>query len=138
MGIFSNLFSSDSMIEKSTDAIINAGDKLVFTSEEKADMNIKLRELHIETLKAYSPFKIAQRVLAVWYSFLFGLALLVGMGMECFNIYAKYKEGKKAILLDTAPLINIVEAFSLSWIVLTIVAFYFAGGSIESFRSIKK
>lgn len=143
MGIWSTLFSSSSTIEKTTDAVISAGDKIWYTDEEKADNKIKLIQYFPTLLKAYEPFKIAQRILAIWFSFLFGVAFLTGIGMEIFNIVIKYKalvNGVKLeniILLDTAPIINIVTAFSLGTIVLAIITFYFLGGSIESFRKVK-
>lgn len=143
MGFFSALFSSNEVISKGTDAVISAGDKLFYTQEEKADMNFKLRELHIKTLEAYQPFKIAQRLLAVWYSFLFGVAFLVGLFVAVMNVYFQYsfdtsvKESKTLVQLSYEPIINIVSSFGLSGIVLAIVVFYFGGGSIESFRKVK-
>lgn len=138
---FWNIFSAGNTLEKTTDAIIATGDKLVFTDEEKADFNFKLRELHIRTLEAYHPFKITQRFLAIWYSFLFGIAFLVGMGVAVFNMIAIYKQTlsgvakEKIVTVPLDPLLNVVGAFGLGGIVLAIVIFYFGGGSIESFKN---
>lgn len=140
MGIWSKLFSSENTIEKATDAVISAGDKIWYTDEEKADMKFKFVSYFPNILKAYEPFKIAQRILAVWFSLLFGISFLVGLTMETFNIWYKYQSLKdgipidKIILLDTQPLINLVSAFSLATIVGVIVGFYFMGGTIESFK----
>lgn len=140
MGFFSALFDSNEVISKGTDAVISAGDKLFYTEEEKADMNIKLRELHIKTLDAYQPFKIAQRLLAVWYSFLFGIAFLVGLFIAVMNVYFQYnfdtslETSKTLVQLSYDPIVNIVTAFGLSGIVMAIVSFYFLGGTIESFK----
>ena len=140
MGWWSTLFNSSDTISKTTDAVISAGDKIWYTDEEKADMKLKLTEHFPTILKAYEPFKIAQRILAIWFSFLFGISFLVGLLMEAFNIWYKWgllNEGvkvEKIVLLDTAPLLNIVSAFSLATIIMIIIGFYFAGGTIESWN----
>ena len=144
MGWWSTLFNSGDVVEKTTDAVINAGDKLFYTDEEKADMKLQHAKFFPTLLKAYHPFKIAQRILAIWFSFLFGISFFVGLAIESFNIYYKWTALKsgiaedKIILLDTAPLLNIVSAFSLATIVMIIVGFYFAGGAIESFNKKEK
>ncbi len=138
MGIWKSLFNSADTIKKATDAVISVGDKLVYTDEEKADMKLKIMNFMPKLLESYSAFKIAQRILAIWFSLLYGISFLTGISMECFNIYVKYqglKSGiklEKIILLDTQPLINIVSAFSLGTIVLTIIGFYFFGGTLSS------
>jgi len=138
MGIWSTLFSSSDTISKTTDAVISGVDKMFYTDEEKADFKMKYTEFFPTLLKSYEPFKIAQRILAIWFSFLFGVSFLVGLGIETYNIYYKWEllslgvEESKIILLDTSPLLNIVSAFSLATIVLVIVGFYFSGGLAES------
>lgn len=144
MGWFSKLFSVQDTAKEIVGAVVNTGDKLVYTDEEKADMKYKIMNFFPTLLQSYQPFKLAQRILAIWFSFLFGIAFLIGLAMECFNIYIKYDSLKngipldKIILLDTQPLINIVSAFSIATIVLTIVGFYFFGGTIESYSANKK
>ena len=138
MGWWSTLTNSSDTVGKVTDAVINTGDKLFYTDEEKADMKIKYAESLPTILKAYEPFKIAQRVLAFWFSFLFGIAFLTGLGMSITNIIIKYnalKDGialDKIVLLDIQPLFNLVGAFSLGIIMIAIVSFYFGGGVIDS------
>ena len=143
-GWWKTLTNSTAVIEKTTDAFISAGDKLFYTIEEKADMNLKLRQLHLETVKTMTPFKIAQRILAIWYSFLFGVAFLSGLGVAIVNVYLRYsfesmahETTKKLVLLDSGPIIEIVGAFGLSTIVIIIVGFYFGGGTLESLRNLK-
>ena len=132
MNWFSSMFSV-STVGKVVDGVISAGDKMFYTDEEKADMRLKTGKLHIEMLKAYSPFKITQRFLALWYSFLFGISFLIGLGMTVFNIIIIYKT-PTATILNLKPLIEFVSAIGISGIVLAIVVFYFGGGSIESFK----
>jgi len=132
-----NIFSAGNTLEKGVDAIISAGDKLVYTDEEKAEMKHKHMNIHIKMLEAYHPFKVTQRILAMWFSFLFGISFLTGLGISITNIYIKFKtpKGEDLILLDMQPLIDIVSSFGLFIIVLTIVGFYFGGGTIESFKN---
>jgi len=134
------LTNSSDTVGKVTDAVINTGDKLFYTDEEKAEMRIEYSKQLPNLLKAYEPFKIAQRVLSFWFAFLFGTAFLFGLGMVLTNIYIKFssmKEGvplDKIVYLDVSQLYGLVNSFSLGYIMLTIVAFYYGGGFIESTR----
>lgn len=138
--MFDWLISPNKTVGKITDAVISTGDKLVFTDEEKADMKMKMREFFPTLLKAYHPFKLAQRILAVWFGFIFGMAFLMAVAMTGFNIYTKFKamqEGiplESIVLLDTQMLINIVISFNIHWIMTAIIGFYFTGGVISSFK----
>ena len=150
MGIISTLFSSSKTASKITDSIVSTGDVLYYTEEEKAQDRKKQREFFPFLLKAYEPFKIAQRVLAFYFSFLFGLAFIIGLIMECINVvlkfnyyqekaaYANKEEFRELVLLDTTQIVSLVVAFGLPTIVLLIVAFYFSGGVIESFKKKEK
>ena len=60
MSWFSSMFSVDT-VDSVVDAVINTGDKLVYTEEEKAEMRLSVGNLHIKMLEAYHPFKITQR-----------------------------------------------------------------------------
>ena len=143
MGWWSTLFNSTDTIAKTTDAIISAGDKLFYTDEEKADMKIEQARFMPTLLKAYEPFKIAQRILALWFSFLFGIAFITGLGMVIFNIIVKYQQLKSGVkidqitVLDLEPLIHLIGAFSLPMIMGLILTWYFGGGFVESFKRTK-
>lgn len=143
MGIWKTLFDSGDTLSKATDAVINTGDKLFYTDEERAEDRIKQREFFPTLLKAYEPFKIAQRVLAIWFSGLFGIAFIIGLGMSVFNMVATYKqtvagvEKGAIVIISLNPLYDLVEAFSLGMIMITIVGFYFFGGSLESLKKRK-
>jgi hypothetical protein len=133
MGLWGSIFGDTSTVSKATDALISAGDKLVYTDEEKADMNYKATKLHIELLEASHPFKLTQRVLAFYYSFLYGIGFITGLAMTIFNIIAKYKD-KNATQLEVQQLFDLIGVFSIGGIALAIVVFYFGGGSVESFK----
>lgn len=62
MGVFGKIFGAQEIIEKGMDAI----GLMVFTDEEKSKAKLEL-------LKAYAPFKLAQRYLA----FMFGGTFLI-------------------------------------------------------------
>lgn len=139
MGILSNLFSVKT-IDNAVDAVISTGDKLVYTDEEKADMRIKTSNLHIKMLEAYEPFKIAQRALALSFILLYGIAFIVGLIISIFNMVTTYMQITAGVLkvdvvtISLDPLFSLVSAFSVGLIMLTIVAFYFGGGALESYK----
>lgn len=104
--------------EKVIDSSINTIDSLVYTDQEKANLKVDL-------LKNFEPFKLAQRYLALIFSSAFLIAFLTAISLSLFG-------------LDYSGIIKIIDVFNLSWIVLSIVTFYFTGGTIESFKKTTK
>ena len=103
---------------KLTDALIDSGDALVFTDEEKAKMKIEL-------LKHYVPFKLAQRLLSLIFTINFIIAFWVGVAL--FIWYPNLASG----------FLGLVKAYDLGLIMLAIVSFYFTGGVINGLRKDK-
>lgn len=117
LGIFGKLFGSD----KAIDAGINAIDSIVYTEEEKANMELSKAKIKIELLNAYEPFKIAQRYLALIFSGSFVVTMFIAVVLALL--------GK-----SYQSLLDVVETFNLGYIVLAIVTFYFGGGLVNSAR----
>jgi len=107
LNIFGKIFGSGKII----DAGINALDALVFTDEEKSKAKLTL-------LKAYEPFKIAQRYLALIFAAMFCVAFIAALTLALFH------QPYDAIL-------DVVAAFSLGQIMTVIVGFYFLGGVVS-------
>lgn len=112
MGILGKIFGSDEVIRKGTDGIINGIDKLVFTQEERSD-NFKT------LLTLYEPFKIAQRLLALTFGIPYVIAWLVTFGASFY--------------MDIDKQLDLLTG-TMGQIVLAIVAFYFLGGTLGSFK----
>jgi len=119
MGILSTIFGSGEVISKGVEML----DDAFYTDSEKAEDKQKMQELKskskIDLLKAYAPFKVAQRYIAIVFLFNFTLSFILILGMTVFK-------------LDTAEALAVVGAFNISWIMITIVMFYFGGGFIDS------
>jgi hypothetical protein len=127
----------------------------VLTDEEEIQYNIAMSKVKIEMLKAYHPFKIAQRLLALIFAFLFSLAFISGLIITLINVYLYFdyysgvtyiddpvsgeliiQGGKELILLPVEFIVDFTTKMGLSGIMMIIVAFYFGGGTIESFKGI--
>lgn len=104
------ILGSDKVISSGIKAI----DSLVFTEEEKSIQKTEL-------LKHFEPFKLAQRYLALLFAFTYVFAFIVAIVLSLCG-------------LPYSGIIKIVEIFNISWIVLSIVTFYFTGGTIESLK----
>ena len=107
MGIFNTLASL--FTTTSTTKMI---DELVFTDEEKTKAKIDL-------LKHYEPFKMAQRILGVIFTITFCTTFMVGL----------------VVLIaggDIKPIVEYVQTFGLDNIMLSIIVFYFAGGTLNT------
>jgi len=105
MGIFSKLLGSDKVIS----AGISGIDAMFYTDEERAEGKIKL-------LKAYEPFKIAQRYLALIYCVPHAFASLI-------TFIASF-------WVDVSDQVELLSG-NMGMIALVIVGFYFAGGVIS-------
>lgn len=113
LGILGSIFGSPAVIEKGLDLIDDAWETDAEKTQGKADAKINL-------LKAYAPFKLAQRYLALMFgfTFLFSFFLVLGMTLA----------GKG----NTEEVFTVLDHFKIGWIMTTIVLFYFGGGLVES------
>jgi hypothetical protein len=107
MSIIGKLFGSSTVVT----AGINAIDSVVFTEQEKSEHKITL-------LKAYEPFKIAQRFLALIY----GIPYALGWAIAFVASFWLDVSAQIEMLSGDMGLANTL-----------ILGFYFGGGAVESF-----
>lgn len=120
MSIIKKIFSAGDLVKDSAQAVISGVDKSIYTNEEKAD---KFNEL----LKLYEPFKLAQRYLAVLIS-----AVYLGVHLMIFALWVVdifFIDGSH---LESIQKIATWNNDALFYPFLTINAFYFSGGVINS------
>lgn len=113
-GVIKNIFGGGDVIKDGFDLI----DSIHTSKEEEIQARTAAK---IGLLQAYAPFKLAQRYLA----FMFGGTYLVCF----FTAFVK-------VMIFNQPLptelFDLMGAFNIGWIMLTIVGFYFGAGYIES------
>lgn len=112
MSFIGRLFGSEKVIEKSVDGLYNGIDMSFYTEEEQAIALQKKQEFYVDLLKAYEPFKLAQRFLALIYSIPY-----VSIVVYCI------------IANDMARLASANDALGLQNLI--ILGFYFGGGAFE-------
>lgn len=116
-----------------SDTVISGGMKMLddafYTDSEEAEDKAKAiqqkADHKINLLKAYAPFKVAQRYIAVVFLFCFTVSYLGILALTGFDI-------------ETKKYIEVIDAFNIQWIMMTIVMFYFGGGLVESVGRTKK
>jgi len=109
MGFFAKLFGTDKVVDAGTKMLDNA----FYTDQERA-------EGHIRLLKAYEPFKLAQRFLALIVVPPWAFGWLICFILSFTDIDLTYP-------------MQILEG-KLGIAALTILGFYFAGGTINSLK----
>lgn len=120
MSILATLLGSTGIIEKGFNLI----DEMHTSDEEAIAAKVKGKT---DLLTAYAPFKIAQRYLALLFTFTFLGSFLLVLGMTL--------AGKG----DIAAVKTVLGEFYIGEIMLTIIVFYFGGGFLEgSISSAKK
>lgn len=125
LGILSNIFGSGDVVKKGLDLI----DEAWTSDEEKADNEVKIIEAKTNAkatlLNAYAPFKLAQRYLALMFTFVFLFIMMNGVlgALYGWVDMASVQEAKK-----------FANEMWLGEIMITIVGFYFGGGLAESFK----
>ena len=110
-GILSTIFGSGDVISKGMDLI----DDIHTTDVELIGAKTQSKTA---LLLAYAPFKIAQRYLAL----MFGLSFLAAFWI-CIGLWALDKEME--------PILEVMKVFQISYIMMTIIGFYFGGGFVE-------
>jgi len=126
MGFFGKLFGSDDVIEKAADGIYNGIDKLVYTDEEKAEMRLKSAKSFLALLKAYEPFKLAQRFLALTIAIPYVTIWVLSAIMLAIGGYLEVDTA-----ITTAKDLARYNNETLGQPLSIIIAFYFTGGMLE-------
>ena len=119
MNLFGKLFGSKKVI----DAGIAGIDAAFYTEEEKANALERRMALKSALLKAYEPFKVAQRFLAILYGIPYVTAWFALFVVSFF--------------MDVQTQYNLLINSDMAIANLIILAFYFAGGAGESIYKFK-
>lgn len=112
MGILSTIFGSGEVISKGLELI----DSFHTSETEAIEAKTNAKK---ELLTAYAPFKVAQRYLALMFTFTF-LGSFVGVLVASLTGYA-----------DVSIIRQVISEFYIGEIMLSIVLFYFGGGAFE-------
>ena len=111
MGIINNILGSGDVIGKGLDLI----DSFHTSETEAIEAKTKAKT---DLLASYAPFKVAQRYLALIFSLTFVFSYLLVLLLSLKDA-------------DITEVQQIITAFKIDWIMLTIVGFYFGGGAFE-------
>ena len=112
MGILSKIFGSGEVISKGLDLIDSFHTSEVESIEAKTNAKKEL-------LTAYAPFKLAQRYIALMFTFTF-LGSFLGVLIASLTGYA-----------DVDTIREVLSEFYIGEIMLSIILFYFGGGAFE-------
>ena len=118
MSIFQKLLGSGDIVSKGIELI----DSFHTSETESIEAKTKAKT---DLLESYAPFKVAQRYLALIFGFTFVASYVL--------VLALFFLGR-----DIAEVQEIINAFKIDWIMLTIVGFYFGGGAFEGVIALKK
>tara|TARA_R100001460_G_scaffold106513_1_gene154107 strand:+ start:2509 stop:2871 length:363 start_codon:yes stop_codon:yes gene_type:complete len=118
LGVLSTILGSGDVISKG----LNLIDDMHTSKEEEIAAKTKAKT---DLLSSYAPFKVAQRYLAL----IFGITF-VGSYFMVLTLFFLDK--------DIAQVQELISAFKIDWIMLTIVGFYFGGGAFEGVMSKKE
>lgn len=123
MSFWGRIFGAPEIVEKTTDAVIAAGDKIWYTEEEKAEAGMKRLEWILKFHQASSGSNLARRLVAVMMVAVFLVlviadAVLVVLGME----------------VAAASLFKLIADTLVSPVGI-IIAFYFAAGMVRDYTA---
>lgn len=132
MSFLSKLFGSEAVIKSGIAGI----DKAFYTKEEQADDDIKRIGFKLAFMKAYEPFKIAQRLLALIISIPFALIHLLSCVIWLISIFT-FRETPEIYSLVVGELWKVADMnnSTLGEPLMWILIFYFAGGAGEGIIS---
>lgn len=123
--ILGNIFGTGEVVKKGLDLI----DEAWTSDEEKADNEVKIIEAKTNAkatlLNAYAPFKLAQRYLALMFTFVYLFIMINGILGALYG-WVNMENVKEAL--------KFANEMWLGEIMITIIAFYFGGGLVESYK----
>ena len=126
MSILATIFGAPKVIEKGLELIDDAWTSDEEEAEQKRETIKQKAQSKIDLMKAYAPFKVAQRYLALMFAGNFLASFWVAVGLWAY--------GK-----DMKGFLEIMAAFNLGWIMTAIILFYFGGGLTDSVgKAVKK
>ncbi len=118
MSILAKILGSGDVVSKGLDLI----DSMHTSETEAIEAKTKAKT---DLLTSYAPFKVAQRYLALIFGFTFVASYLMVLVLFFLN-------------KDITAIQDLITAFKIDWIMLTIVGFYFGGGAFEGVINNKK
>jgi len=118
-GVLKTILGSKGVVESGMALI----DKMHTSTEEEI---VAKSTAKTQLLSAYAPFKIAQRVLAIMFAFVFLSSYILTLTMTIIG------SG------NPSDVTMVMEQFSLNYAMLIILGFYFGGGAVEGFLNNKK
>jgi len=118
VSIFQKLLGSGDIVSKGIELI----DSFHTSETESIEAKTKAKT---DLLESYAPFKVAQRYLALIFGFTFVSSYVL--------VLVLFFLGR-----DITEVQDIINAFKIDWIMLTIVGFYFGGGAFEGVLSKKR
>jgi len=126
MSFLGQLFSSSKTVDKTVDAVINTGDKMFYTDEEKAEGRQKMLDWVLAFHDKSSGSNVARRLIAVMV--VGGFLILVGICavlilMDQGAMYAKMYDLIRETLKEPVGII---------------IAFYFLSGMVRDWSGGKK
>lgn len=113
LGVLGKIFGSEKVISKSIELI----DSFHTSTEEQIEAATKSK---VALLEAYAPFKLAQRVIAFSFTFVY---------LGCFGLVLGYTLMDQ--VADAERVKAVLEDFQIGYAMLIILAFYFGGGAAE-------
>ena len=118
-GVLAKIFGSGDVIKSGIQLI----DDMHTSTEEEIAAKSKAK---IDMLSAYAPFKLAQRVIAFSFTFVY---------LVCFGLVLGFTLAERAT--DAAMVKQVLEDFQIGYAMLIILAFYFSGGAFEGIINAK-
>ena len=112
-GLLGKIFGSEKVISSGIALI----DSFHTSTEEEIAAKTKAK---VEIMQAYAPFKLAQRVIAFSFTFVY---------LACFGLVLAYTlTGQVA---DADKVKQVLEDFQIGWAMMIILGFYFGAGAAE-------
>jgi len=118
-GVLAKIFGSGDVIKSGIQLI----DDIHTSTEEEIAAKTKAKT---DMLSAYAPFKLAQRVIAFSFTFVY---------LVCFGLVLGFTLAEN--VSDADKVKQVLEDFQIGYAMLIILAFYFGGGAFEGVMNTK-
>ncbi len=120
--MFGWLFGESSSAKKTVDAVINTGDALFYTEEEKAQDSKLYRDWYLKYLEATQPQNVARRLIAIVITGLWAVLVFVGAFAQALG------------QLETAEYIFKTLNDNVNMPFMIVIGFYFAKNIMANYK----
>lgn len=135
MSLIARLFGSPKAIETMASGIVGGLDKMKFTQEERAEVNLQLGKSVVNWVETSKGQNLSRRLIAVMVSAVWVLGVVLSLIFAVIIPFVSH-ETAETFNIALAGIKSVFGDFGVSGVFMMVVGFYFAAPHIDKFAGV--